>query len=427
MLDLKSVRDDFASVKTALRRRSVEAAEALDAVKPLDERRRALQGEIDALKNQRNVVSKEVGQLKAKGADASEKIAAMKQVGERIGVLDEELRRAEAELEAKLLLIPNIPNPSIPDGTGGADNREVRRHGSPAQFSFKPRPHWEIGAALGILDLERATRVSGTGFACHFGAGARLQRALINFMLDLHTGQHGYREVWPPYLILEKAMIGTGQLPKFAEDMYALRNDPLYLAPTAEVPVTNLYREEIVKAAQLPIKLCAYTPCFRREAGSAGKDTRGMIRVHQFDKVELVKIVRPESSYDELEKLVADAEAVLQTLGLHYRVMLLCAGDIGFSAAKCYDIEVWCPGVGGYLEVSSCSNFESFQARRMGLRFKDEQGKNQFCHTLNGSGTALARLYIALLETYQQPDGSVLIPPALQSYAGGLERITPAA
>ncbi len=423
MLDLKYIRENFDAAKASLKRRSDAAAESLEAIRTSDTRRRALQVEIDALKNQRNVVSKEVGQLKSKGEDASAKISAMKEVGDRIAALEIEMRKVEAELEQKALVIPNFPHASVPDGQVAEKNREVRRHGEAGNYAFKPQAHWDLGPKLGILDFERAAKISGSGFVCHRGAGARLQRGLISFMLDLHTQKHGYLEVSPPYLILEKAMVGTGQLPKFAEDMYALKDDPLYLAPTAEVPVTNLYREEILKNEQLPLKLCAYSPCFRREAGAAGKDTRGMIRVHQFDKVELVKIVRPEESYAELEKLVADAEVVLQMLGLHYRVMLLCAGDMGFCAAKCYDIEVWCPGVGAYLEVSSCSNFESFQARRMDLRYKDANGKNQVCHTLNGSGTALARLTIALLETHQQADGTVVIPPALRSHMGGMERI----
>lgn len=423
MLDLKYIRDHFDEAKARLRRRSSEAALALDAIRELDERRRALQGQIDTLKNQRNVVSKEVGALKSKGLDASEQIASMKQVGDQIAAGDAELKRIEDLQEQALLVIPNFPHENIPDGTSAAQNLEFRCHGTQARLDFKPQSHWDLGVQLGILDFERASKISGSGFVCHRGAGARLQRALISFMLDLHVLKHGYQEVAPPYLVLEKAMMGTGQLPKFAEDMYAMKDDPLYLAPTAEVPVTNLYRDEILKEKELPLKLCAYTPCFRREAGAAGKDTRGMIRVHQFDKVELVKITRPEDSYSELEKLVVDAEAVLQQLGLHYRVMLLCAGDMGFGAARCYDIEVWCPGVGSYLEVSSCSNFESFQARRMNLRFKDEKGKNQMCHTLNGSGTALARLTIALLETYQQADGSVTIPDALQPYMGGMTRI----
>ncbi|MDD2707191.1 MAG: serine--tRNA ligase [Verrucomicrobiae bacterium] len=421
MLDPKLLRENFSATRTALARRSAEAAAAVDPLQELDARRRALQTQVDNLKNQRNVVSKEVGHLKSKGQDATEKIASMKAVGEQIAALDQQLRELEAELEQKALFVPNTPHSSVPDGADAAANREVRRWGEALKYDFKPKPHWELGPQLKILDFERAAKISGSGFVCHWGLGARLQRALIQFMLDLHSRKHGYTEVSPPFVVLEKAMVGTGQLPKFREDMYALKDDPQFLIPTAEVPLTNLFREEILKLADLPVKMCGYTPCFRREAGSAGKDTRGMIRVHQFDKVELVKIVEQEKSYDELEALVRDAEAVLQALELHYRVVLLCAGDMGFCAAKCYDIEVWCPGVGGYLEVSSCSNFETFQARRMNLRYKDAEGKTRICHTLNGSGTALARLTIALLETHQQADGKVSIPAALRPYLGGLE------
>jgi seryl-tRNA synthetase len=423
MLDLKHLRENFDTVVAALARRSPEAAASLAPIRDLDARCRALQSEVDALKNQRNVVSKEVGMLKAKKQDASAQIAAMKEVGDRIAALDAQLREAEAAREEKLLFVPNTPHASVPDGAGAEGNREVRRWGEAAKFDFKPKPHWEIGEKLEILDLPRAAKVSGSGFVCLRGAGARLQRALLDYMLDLHTKKHGYTEIWPPVLINAKSITGTGQLPKFAEDMYALKDDALYLAPTAEVPVTNLYRDEILLADQLPLKMCAYTPCFRREAGSAGKDTRGMIRVHQFDKVEMVKITSPETSYEEHESLVHDAEAVLQGLGLHYRVLLLCAGDMGFCAAKCYDIEIWCPGVNAWLEVSSCSNFEAFQARRMNLRVKDAQGKNHVAHTLNGSGVAFARLNIAILENFQRADGSVAIPPALQTYMGGLTEI----
>lgn len=423
MLDIKYVRENADAAKAALARRSPEALRSLDSIMALDEGRRSLQGQIDELKNQRNVVSKEVGQLKSKGLDASEKIAGMKELGDLISKQDVDLREIEEEQQQLLLMMPNLPNPSVPDGFTAAENKEIRQHGAKLSYAFKPKPHWELGPELGIIDFERAAKISGSGFVCHRGMGARLQRGLISFLLDMHTQKHGYEEIWPPYLVLEKAMVGTGQLPKFAEDMYVLKDDPLYLAPTAEVPVTNLYRDEILKLEELPLKLCAYTPCFRREAGAAGKDTRGMIRVHQFDKVELVKITKPEDSYAELEKLVGDAEAVLKALELHYRVLLLCAGDMGFSAAQCYDIEVWCPGVGNYLEVSSCSNFESFQARRMNMRYKDEKGKNHICHTLNGSGTALARLTISLLETHQQPDGTIRIPEALRPYMGGAEAI----
>jgi seryl-tRNA synthetase len=311
-------------------------------------------------------------------------------------------------------------------GKEAADNPEVKRWGEAPKFVFQPKAHWDIGEKLGILDFARAAKISGSGFILFKGAGARLERALINFLLDLHTGEHGYTEVFPPFLINRNAMIGTGQLPKFEEDMYRLRDEEMYLAPTAEVPVANIHRDEILREEQLPIYYCAYTPCFRREAGAAGKQTRGMIRVHQFDKVEMIKFVKPENSYEELEKMLANAERVLQLLGLHYRVVLLCTGDVGFASAKTYDIEVWAPGQNAYLEVSSCSNCEDFQARRANIKFKGADGKNRLVHILNGSGTALARLYIALLETYQQADGSVKIPELLVPYMGGLREIRPA-
>jgi seryl-tRNA synthetase len=312
----------------------------------------------------------------------------------------------------------------VPVGKSSEENRVERVVGKPASFDFKPRPHWEIGAQLGLIDLEAATKISGSGFIVFKGAGARLERALINYLLDLHTTKHGYTEISPPFLVRGESMTGTGQLPKFAEDMYRVEEEPpLYLVPTAEVPLTNLHREEILAADRLPIRYAAYTPCFRREAGSAGKDTRGMIRVHQFDKVELVHIVTPEESYATLEMLAGHAESALRELGLHYRVVSLCTGDVGFGAAKCYDLEVWAPGVGAWLEVSSCSNFEDFQARRMNLRYKNSEGKNIFCHTLNGSGVALPRLYIALLETCQQADGHVLVPEPLRPYLGGLTQL----
>jgi seryl-tRNA synthetase len=338
-------------------------------------------------------------------------------MGEDVARLNQETTEAEARQRDLLLQMPNLPHPSVPVGADAGDNPVVRVWGEKPVVSA-PRSHIEIGAELGLFDLERAARMSGSAFACYTGQGARLERALINFMLDLHTRDHGYTEMSPPFVIRREALIGTGQLPKFEEQLYRCERDELYLAPTAEVPVTNFHREEILPFGELPKKLVAYTPCFRREAGSAGLGTRGLIRVHQFDKVELVKMTTPETSYEELESLTANAEAVLQLLGLHYRVIELCTGDLGFHSAKTYDIEVWAPGQNGYLEVSSCSNFEDYQARRLNLRFKDAEGKNRFCHTLNGSGTALPRIYVALLETFQQADGSVVIPEKLRGHFG---------
>ncbi len=427
MLDIKLIREkpDFVRERLATRGRGDEARIA--EIAALDEQRRKLVSEGDNLKAQRNTVSKEIGALKSKGQDASAQMTAMKQVGERITSLDAEVAGLDEKLLQILLRIPNLPHESVVVGKDSADNPEVRRWGDAPKFAFPVKPHWDIGEQLGILDFARATKMSGSGFILYKGAGARLERALINFLLDLHTRDHGYTEIFPPFLVNRQAMIGTGQLPKFDEDnMYRLRDDEMYLVPTAEVPVTNIHRDEILREEQLPIYYCAYTPCFRREAGAAGKETRGMIRVHQFDKVELVKFAKPESSYDELEKLVANAEKVLQLLGLHYRIVLLCSGDVGNASAKTYDIEVWAPGQNAYLEVSSCSNYEEFQARRANIKFKDAAGKNRFVHTLNGSGTALPRLYVALLETYQQADGSVKIPEPLVLYMGGQREIRPA-
>ena len=426
MLDIKLIREkpDFVRQRLATRGGGDEAR--VSEIAALDGQRRKLIAEGDTLKSERNKVSKEIGALKSKGQDAGAQMTAMKKVGERIAALDAETAGIDAKLQDILLMIPNLPHESVVAGKNAADNPEVRRWGEPPKFAFQPKPHWEIGERLGILDFARAAKISGSGFVLYKGAGARLERALINFLLDLHTAEHGFTEVFPPFLINRAAMVGTGQLPKFEEDMYRLRDEELYLAPTAEVPVANIHREEILREAELPIRYCAYTPCFRREAGAAGKQTRGMIRVHQFDKVELIKFVKPETSYDELEKLVANAERVLQLLGLHYRVVLLCTGDMGFASAKTYDIEVWAPGSlpgGTYLEVSSCSNCEDFQARRANIRFKGADGKNHFVHILNGSGTALARLYVALLETYQQADGSVKLPEVLAPYMGGMKEI----
>jgi seryl-tRNA synthetase len=425
MLDIKLIREkpDFVRERLATRGRGDDARIA--EIAALDEHRRKLLAEGDNLKAERNKVSKEIGALKSKGQDASAQMSAMKQVGERVAAIDAEVAGIDEKLQQILLMIPNIPHESVAVGKDSADNPEIRKWGEAPKFTFTPKAHWDIGEHLGILDFARAAKISGSGFILYKGAGARLERALINFLLDLHTSQHGYTEVFPPFLINRNAMIGTGQLPKFEEDMYRLRDEDMYLAPTAEVPVANIHREEILREEQLPIYYCAYTPCFRREAGAAGKQTRGMIRVHQFDKVEMIKFVKPETSYDELEKMTTNAERVLQLLGLHYRVVLLCTGDVGFASAKTYDIEVWAPGQNAYLEVSSCSNCEDFQARRANIRFKGADGKNRFVHLLNGSGTALARLYVAVLETYQQADGSVKIPEPLVPYMGGLKEIRP--
>jgi seryl-tRNA synthetase len=425
MLDIKLIRENPELVKQRLAARGRGDDARIDDIAVRDVRRRTLLAEADSLKAERNKVSKEIGAAKAKGQDAGPAMAAMKAVGEKIAALDQQVAVIDAELQNILLVIPNLPHESVVAGKDAADNPVVRIWSEKPSFGYAPKPHWELGEKLGILDFARATKIAGSGFILYKGAGARLERALINLLLDLHTREHGYTEIFPPFLVNRNAMIGTGQLPKFEEDMYRLRDEEMYLAPTAEVPVSNIHREEILKEEQLPIYYCAYTPCFRREAGAAGKDTRGMIRVHQFDKVEMIKFSKPESSYDELEKMVANAEKVLQLLGLHYRVVLLCTGDMGFSSAKTYDIEVWAPGQNAYLEVSSCSNCEDFQARRANIRFKGADGKNRFVHMLNGSGTALARLYVALLETYQQPDGSILLPEILKPYLGGTTHIKP--
>ncbi|MES2310210.1 MAG: serine--tRNA ligase [Verrucomicrobiota bacterium] len=418
MLDIKYIREESDEVARRLATRGRGDEAHIRELTALDEERRGILKTVENLKAERNKASKEVGALKSKGLPADEILVRMKQVSDEIAQLDKSFAELEVKQQDLLLRIPNVPHVSVPVGVDADANRIEKTWGTPVQHAFEPKTHWEIGEARGLLDLARATKISGSGFIVYTGKGARLERGLINFLLDLHTQNHGYTEVGVPFVVRGESMVGTGQLPKFSEDMYAVKEEDLYLIPTAEVPVTNLHRDEIVSEAQLPISYAAYTPCFRREAGSAGKDTRGMIRVHQFDKVELVHIVKPEESYATLEKLLGHAETVLQKLGLTYRVLALSTGDMGFGAAKCYDIEVWAPGLKTWLEVSSCSNFESFQARRLQLRYKDSEGKNQFCHTLNGSGTALARLYIALLETYQQPDGSVLLPEILQPYLG---------
>jgi seryl-tRNA synthetase len=385
----------------------------------VDVERRKAETALQQLNADRKRLSKEIGGKKSRGEETGELEQRVRQIGEQIADLTTRATAAEEEQNDLLLRIANLPHETVPIGKDAVANRVMRMWGEKPQLS-KPDDHVTLGTKLNLLDIERAAKLSGSGFICFTGTGARLERALINFMIDLHTREHDYTEISPPFVVRRDCMIGTSQLPKFEEDMYAIEKDPipglLFLAPTAEVPLTNLHREEIVSAGDLPKKFVAYTPCFRREAGAAGRETRGILRVHQFDKVELVKVTTPEKSYDELESLTENAERVLQLLGLHYRVVELCTGDLGFASAKTYDIEVWSPGQDGYLEVSSCSNCEDFQARRMQLRFKDRDGKNRFCHTLNGSGVALPRLFAALIESYQQPDGSIRIPEKLQSY-----------
>ena len=422
MLDIKLIRETPELVRAGLQSR--HSPVDISAVLELDERRRAAITEGDRLKSERNTVSKKIGELKKAGQDTSEIQRQTREMGEQIAALDAQVREIE-EAQGKLLLaIPNLPHASVPIGEDAAGNVVAREWGTKREFAFQPKDHVALGESLGLFDFERAARMCGAGFPLFTGPGARLERALIQFMLDLHTTQHGYTEVSPPHLVTTATMTGTGQLPKMAEDMYHVQSDDLWLIPTAEVPVTNIYREEIIREP-LPIKLVAHTPCFRREAGAAGKDTRGLIRVHQFDKVEMVRFVPPGTSYAALEELVGDAEDVLQKLGLAYRVLQLCSGDMSFAAAKCYDLELWAPGHNGWLEVSSCSNFEAFQARRAGIRWKNAEGKTEFVHTLNGSGVALPRLVVAILENYQQEDGSVLLPEALRPYMGGLDRLAP--
>ncbi|HMP73940.1 MAG TPA: serine--tRNA ligase [Kiritimatiellia bacterium] len=420
MLDLRKIREQPEMVKAGLASKRVDAD--IEGLLDLDRQRRAAIAEVEELKNRRNTVSKEIGPRKKAGEDITAIQAEMREVGDRITGLDARLREIEAEQKDRLLMLPNLPHASTPRGGGSEDNEVVKEWGEERAFDFEPKPHWELAEGLGLIDFERGTKLTGSGFPLYTGMGAKLQRALLQFMLDLHTTEHGYREVWPPVLVNADSMTGTGQLPKMKEDMYYIGEDDLYLAPTAEVPVTNIYRDDILPGP-LPVYLTAYTPCFRREAGAAGRETRGLIRIHQFDKVELVKFVEPETSYDELESLLGNAETVLQRLGLRYRVLQLCSGDLSFAAAKCYDIELWAPGHKGWLEVSSCSNFEDFQARRANIRYRDANGKPAFVHTLNGSGVAFPRLVVALLENGQQADGSVVLPDALAPYLGGVTRI----
>ena len=425
MHDLRWLKDNLDSVRAKLGPRGGDIP--WDDVRKLIAERSSLTAQVEDLRHQLKKGSDEVGRLKREKQPAEESAARMKALGDRIRDIEENLRGVEAKIEEQALRIPNIPHESVPAGHSAADNQEVRRWGTPPAWSFTPKSHVDLGETLGILNFERAVRMTGARFAVMADQGARLERALINYMLDLHTGRHGYREVLPPFMVKRDAMTGTGQLPKFEEDLFRLRDDEYFLIPTAEVPLTNLHRDEILAESQLPVRYAAYTPCFRREAGSYGKDTRGLIRLHQFNKVELVAFARPEESYAELERLTVAAEAVLQGLGLHYRVMALCTADMGFAAAKTYDLEVWLPSQQTFREISSCSNFEAFQARRAGIRYRasgsKKDGKPEFVHTLNGSGLAVGRTLVAILENYQQADGSVVIPEALRPYMGGLERI----
>ena len=426
MHDQRQLREQLDAIREQLGARGRDVQ--WDALRKWLDERRAVTIQAEELRADLNKGSEEVARLKRQKEPADEAIAAMKRVGERIAECDASLRTIEDNLSSVALRIPNLPHASVPIGQSADDNLEVRRWGPLPAFTVPPRSHWDIGEQLGILDFDRAAKIAGARFAVLTGAGARLERALINFMLDFHTSEHGYREVLPPFLVNRAAMTGTGQLPKFEDDLFRLRDEDYFLIPTAEVPVTNLHREEVLSESTLPIRYTAYTPCFRREAGSYGKDTRGLIRLHQFNKVELVAFTQPAQSYEELERLTGHAEAVLQRLGLPYRVMLLCTGDMGFASAKTYDIEVWLPSQNHFREISSCSNFEAFQARRASIRFKGAGGrkdsKTEFVHTLNGSGLAVGRTLVAILENYQPPDGSVVSPPALRQYMGGLERIT---
>ena len=418
MLDIKRIREDFDGVKAAVERRC-KGDFGIDNVLEYDKQRRALLAEVEQMKNQQSVKSKEIPKMKKAGEDTTELMAEMKKLSEEIKVLDAKVSEVEANLQDALLNVPNTPNPEVQIGEDDSDNVELRKWGEPREFDFEHKAHWDVGTDLDILDWERAAKISGARFTVYKGMGARLERAVINFMLNLHTEEHGFTEILPPFMVNRDAMTGTGQLPKFEEDMFYIPQKDFFLVPTAEVPVTNLRAQEIIPEAELPIYYTAYTPCFRAEAGSAGRDTRGLIRQHQFNKVELVKFVKPETSYDELESLTAAAEKVLQKLEIPYRVVRLSTGDLGFSSAMTYDIEVWMPSYGRYVEISSCSNFESYQARRANIRFRpEEKGKPEFVHTLNGSGLAVGRTVAAILENYQQADGSVVIPEALRPYMG---------
>lgn len=425
MLDIKLFRHNFEEVKEKLKSRSADLND-FDSFQELDERRRQLVQQIDQLRQKRNDVSREIAMEKKQKRNVEAKILEMRQVGEKIKQLEQEIREIEEKLHHILISVPNVPHESVPIGQSEEENQPVRFWGEISKPSFPIKPHWELAKELNIIDFERAAKVTGSRFVFYRGLGARLERALMNFMLDLHIDQHGYQEIIPPYIVNAQSMTGTGQLPKFAQDTFQIAETNYYLIPTAEVPVTNYYADEILSADDLPFQYVAYSPCFRSEAGAAGRDTRGIIRQHQFHKVELVKWVKPEDSYDELEDLVKQAEKVLQLLELPYRVVNLCTGDLGFAAAKTYDLEVWLPSYGAYREISSCSNFEDFQARRANIRFRrSTKGKLEFVHTLNGSGLAIDRTIAAILENYQQEDGSVRIPKQLQPYMGGIEIIKP--
>ena len=417
MVDIKRLREDTENVKAAMARRKEDVD--IDAVLKVDADRRALRVELEALQARKNEASKEIPKLKKEGKDTTALFDEMKELSQKTKELETKGKELDDQLYQMMLGIPNIPNPTVPDGDSDEDNVEVRRWGEPTQFDFEAKAHWDIGEDLDILDAPTAAKITGTRFTVYKGLGARLERAIMNYFLDRHTADHGYTEVFPPFMVHRNSMIGTGQLPKFEEDAFKVAGTEYFLVPTAEVPVTNMYREQILDGNKLPIKHCAYTACFRAEAGSAGRDTRGLIRQHQFNKVELVKFTRPEDSYDELEKLTHDAEEVLQGLGLPYRVVKICIGDLGFTPTMKYDIEVWMPSYGRYVEISSCSNFEDYQARRAGIRFKmDQKDKAQYVHTLNGSGVAIGRTTAAILENFQNADGSVTVPEALRPYMG---------
>lgn len=424
MLDVKLLRNDYDRIAKALNNRGA-SLDLITGFPKLDISRREKLSESEQLKNRRNIVSQDVAKLKKNGENADDLIAEMRTVNDRIKLLDDEVREIDAEMEILLLSIPNVPHESVPVGASEADNVTVRTVGKPREFEYDPKAHWDLGLELGILDFEAAAKVTGSRFVFYKGLGARLERALLNFMMDLHSDKHGYKEVLPPYIVNRDSLVGTGQLPKFAEDLFKIEGTDYFLIPTAEVPVTNLHREEIVPVDALPISYVAFSACFRSEAGASGRDTRGLIRQHQFNKVELVQLVAPDKSYEVLEQLTGHAEKVLQLLELPYRVLALCTGDMGFGSAKTYDLEVWIPSAATYREISSCTNFEDFQARRAGIRYRPESGaKPEFVHTLNGSGLALGRTVAAILENYQQADGSIKIPEVLKPYMGGIDFIS---